>query len=520
MARLRVYVSGNQRFRRAIDYSRRESYGQSQVRQSGLGRGGMGRRNAGRSGAGASVSSPKLTTYDALSYLKEVKDTFLGEREKYDIFLNVMQNFKAQRMDTIGVTTKLKDLFKGHPRLIIGFNTFLPKRYEITLNDEDEAPPKKVEFEEAINFVNKIKTRFQNDDHVYKYFLDFLDMYWKEHKGINEVYREVAVLFSDHPDLIDEFTRFMPDTSGTANPLPLKRCPMDRIEDYKEPDNKNELDLSKKQHPGKMNSFGKFEDALKNSCSKGFTFCEKVKESLQSSADYLSFLNSLRIYSTETITRNELQSLVAHKLGKYPDLMEGFSEFLDCYDRVDMYTKGFTFCEEVKERLGSPADYQTFLKYLRIYSREIITREQLQCLVANTLGKHPYLMKRFNEFIERYERAVGFLVGVMTKWNEEHTNFKLVKEEEKDKEAPPQGIESEEAISFAEKVKERFRNDNHVYKSFLNILKMHNKEHKNSYEVYHKVAILFKDHSDLFDEFTKLLPDSSADFMLRNVLIS
>lgn len=47
-----------------------------------------------------------------------------------------------------------------------------------------------------------------------------------------------------------------------------------------------------------------------DSCSKGFTFCEKVKESLQSPADYLSFLNSLRIYSTETITRNELQSLV------------------------------------------------------------------------------------------------------------------------------------------------------------------------------------------------------------------
>lgn len=56
----------------------------------------------------------------------------------------------------MGVIARVKELFKGHNNLIIGFNTFLPKGYEITL-DEDEVPPKKVEFEEAISFVNKIK---------------------------------------------------------------------------------------------------------------------------------------------------------------------------------------------------------------------------------------------------------------------------------------------------------------------------------------------------------------------------
>lgn len=182
--------------------------------------------------------------------------------------------------------------------------------------------------------------------------------------------------------------------------------------------------------------------------------------------------------------------------------------------------KGFIFCEEVKERLRSPADYQTFLKCLRIYSREIITREELQSLVADTLGKYPDLMERFNEFIERYERAVGFLAGVTTKWNEEYTNSMLVKEEERDKEqkckteAPPQGIEFEEAISFVKRVKERFKINDHVYKSFLDILNKYRKEHKNSHEVYHEVAILLNDHPDLLDEFTKFLPDSSANVML------
>lgn len=64
------------------------------------------------------------------------------------------------RTDTAGVIARVKELFKGHNNLIFGFNTFLPKGYEITL-PEDEPPPKKtVEFEEAINFVNKIKVKY------------------------------------------------------------------------------------------------------------------------------------------------------------------------------------------------------------------------------------------------------------------------------------------------------------------------------------------------------------------------
>lgn len=39
----------------------------------------------------------KLTTDDALQYLKEVKEMFQDQRDKYDHFLEVMKDFKAQR---------------------------------------------------------------------------------------------------------------------------------------------------------------------------------------------------------------------------------------------------------------------------------------------------------------------------------------------------------------------------------------------------------------------------------------
>ncbi|KAI8010069.1 Paired amphipathic helix protein Sin3-like 4, partial [Camellia lanceoleosa] len=43
------------------------------------------------------ASTQKLTTNDALAYLKAVNDIFQDKRDKYDEFLEVMKGFKAQR---------------------------------------------------------------------------------------------------------------------------------------------------------------------------------------------------------------------------------------------------------------------------------------------------------------------------------------------------------------------------------------------------------------------------------------
>lgn len=53
------------------------------------------------SASAAVGSTPKLTTNDALGYLKAVKDIFHDKREKYDEFLEVMKDFKSQRFNLI-----------------------------------------------------------------------------------------------------------------------------------------------------------------------------------------------------------------------------------------------------------------------------------------------------------------------------------------------------------------------------------------------------------------------------------
>lgn len=52
------------------------------------------------------------------------------------------------------------------------------------IGDSKRAP---VEFNHAINYVNKIKQRFSNEPDTYKQFLEILQTYQKEQKPIHDV---------------------------------------------------------------------------------------------------------------------------------------------------------------------------------------------------------------------------------------------------------------------------------------------------------------------------------------------
>ena len=59
----------------------------------------------------------------------------------YNEFLEIMKNFKAQSINTPGVIERVKNLFRGYNKLILGFNTFLPEGegYKIELTAEEQA---------------------------------------------------------------------------------------------------------------------------------------------------------------------------------------------------------------------------------------------------------------------------------------------------------------------------------------------------------------------------------------------
>lgn len=76
--------------------------------------------------------------------------------------------------------------------------------------------------------------------------------------------------------------------------------------------------------------------------------------------------------------------------------------------------------------------------------------------------------------------------------------------------APPKKhLEFNHAISYVNKIKQRFAPEPEKYKQFLEILQTY-KQSKPIQEVYAQVQELFKGAPDLLDEFKQFLPDLSG----------
>lgn len=94
--------------------------------------------------------------------------------------------------------------------------------------------PQQIDFDQAIGYVTKIKNRFGDNPEIYKQFLDILHTYQKEQTTIKKVYEQVATLFKNDADLLEEFTQFLPyqvaksqgfSVPGRVGPIPTVKPP-------------------------------------------------------------------------------------------------------------------------------------------------------------------------------------------------------------------------------------------------------------------------------------------------------
>uniref|UniRef100_A0A671TY26 Paired amphipathic helix protein Sin3a n=1 Tax=Sparus aurata TaxID=8175 RepID=A0A671TY26_SPAAU len=324
----------------------------------------------------------RLKVEDALSYLDQVKLQFGNQPQVYNDFLDIMKEFKSQSIDTPGVINRVSQLFKGHPDLIMGFNTFLPPGYKIEVQTNDlvnvttpgqihyitphgisvhnipvsgassqpasqpqhQSLPQPVEFNHAINYVNKIKNRFQGQPDIYKAFLEILHTYQKEQRNAKEaggnytpalteqeVYTQVARLFKNQEDLLSEFGQFLPDANSSM--VSFREHTLAGL------DLRNvfgagivsgclgALMLAKKK-PKIMGKDHSMSEVGKHSTSTETMFFEKVRKALRSSEAYDNFLRCLHIFNQEVISRAELVQLVIPFLAKFPELFTWFKNFL------------------------------------------------------------------------------------------------------------------------------------------------------------------------------------------------
>uniref|UniRef100_A0A8C7R6X0 SIN3 transcription regulator family member Ab n=1 Tax=Oncorhynchus mykiss TaxID=8022 RepID=A0A8C7R6X0_ONCMY len=341
----------------------------------------------------------RLKVEDALSYLDQVKLQFGNQPQVYNDFLDIMKEFKSQSIDTPGVISRVSQLFKGHPDLIMGFNTFLPPGYKIEVQTNEQVnvttpgqihyitphgisvqnlpvtgPPSQpvqlivdllfppqpmqspaltptsqpnpsipsyasprspsvqshapvsstpssgpplqnnqpVEFNHAINYVNKIKNRFQGQPDIYKAFLEILHTYQLLSKTTADRAESVR---NDHGTTVKR------PLMNNKQRLNQNGCPIRRHSGAgATPPVKKKPKMLGKDHA--------MAEASKHSIGTESLFFEKVRKALRSSEAYDNFLRCLLIFNQEVISRAELVQLVLPFLGKFPELFSWFKNFL------------------------------------------------------------------------------------------------------------------------------------------------------------------------------------------------
>ncbi|KAJ8327725.1 hypothetical protein QVD99_003749 [Batrachochytrium dendrobatidis] len=479
-----------------------------------------------------------LNVRDALSYLDQVKIQFGDQPEVYNRFLDIMKDFKSQAIDTPGVIERVSSLFRGHPNLIMGFNTFLPPGYRIepTNNPADPvrvttprdhpyvvnqiapaasagndpyhptnrgdsasrdgvsygppgssialsslpsiapggphpsaayglpmhngAPPHMlhsgdshmsakhvpsnqgkdgfsnapisgavrygaphgstqhlsgsgqpsqyssasgpppmqvygddnassfghdanarsnrgpVEFNHAINYVNKIKNRFSTEPDTYKQFLEILQTYQREGKPIQEVYAQVQILFKEAPDLLDEFKQFLPDNSQPQSQSFQQAQPQNQTHPQT-PQQSSQHALSATENGIKSADQSAKKQAKRHSGTNFPMSYAGPPSQLPPPKKKIRTGNGIPSSSAMPLTSIAYRGKVAS------------SGELDFFER----------CKRV---IGNKASYNEFLKLLNLFTQEIIDSKTLVERTEPFLMRSPELFEWFKKFV-KYE---------------------------------------------------------------------------------------------------------------------
>lgn len=219
------------------------------------------------------------------------------------------------------------------PPPVVGGKGPLPVQYQQMAGPQGAGHKTPMEFDHAINYVNKIKKRFQNDTVVYKEFLDILHAYQEKKLDIEVVYKQVALLFRDHQDLLEEFSQFLPD--ATHHHMAAKQTQQDAQRQFESTKKQRAGGKQKQQHDMKIATQKKTpkEKDLTQGQLEELAYFDKVKKALKNPKVYEQFLRCLNLYSHEIINRTELVELVSNFLVNHKNLFDWFKRFVGVKDR-------------------------------------------------------------------------------------------------------------------------------------------------------------------------------------------
>lgn len=298
-----------------------------------------------------------------------------------------------------------------------------------------------VEFNHAINYVNKIKNRFQGQPEKYKRFLEILHAYQKEQRTLKEasqgsglgkhlteqeVYSQVAKLFENQSDLLTEFGQFLPDATNhmsnqsvTGPGVPLLITDQQYQSIGKKP-------VSSKPHHhrpggGGVNvicpSSGPGAGSGNTGNSSGFISGDRDRDrdhnhhSLHSSNHGHHHMSERHISNKTGHITNPKRSPPYPSSGHNRDMPPakkhkpsyGSSSLCRDFSIADAAKyatlNDYAFFDKLRKAVKSQDVYNNFLRCLVLFNQEIVSKYELVQLVTPFLGKFPELMRWFRDFL-------------------------------------------------------------------------------------------------------------------------
>lgn len=201
------------------------------------------------------------------------------------------------------------------------------------------------QFVRAISYVKKIKHRFAGEPETYKTFLAALHSYHKEQKTIFEVYMEVATLFAEHADLLEEFVLFLPENEAAAISTRLAQAGIStglsgpasggsgstapvfsRADPKTAPASKR---LAQAPLPAsKAAKRARQAAGMSSRTAEESAFYERVKRFLGDKQAYAEFLKCLNLFCQDIIKLQDLVQLVHRFIGPNEELFSWFKRYI------------------------------------------------------------------------------------------------------------------------------------------------------------------------------------------------
>lgn len=240
-----------------------------------------------------------------------------------------------------------------------------------TSNERKTTP---VEFNHAISYVNKIKTRYAASPDIYKKFLEILQTYQREQKPISDVYTEVTLLFQGAPDLLNDFKQFLPDTNGES-----------QIGKYAGTGAAAASASAQAQLP----PVGNFSPP---------TAGDKHEEPPITSGTVINGTNRLPEIQTSSVRDEAPRRKLIDDIAS--TLVPGIPEPIEPgANKASNLVEEISFFDKAKKAIGSKQTYNEFLKILNLFNQDLIDKDTLVERVEGFIGAHPDLFDWFKAFV-------------------------------------------------------------------------------------------------------------------------